>query len=437
MTDNILKIIDVYKKFYDNIVVHISSSKSKNIQLNGLETESIDYASDTTVYLRAVKEGRQISCGFSGVDVEAIEAFLNIYETAIMKLPSDENRFIPDYTAIDGDLKLVDNVYNEISMKDLIDIATKVTESAIKHDDRVTAVKQATASASIKELSIISSAGPILKRQKTLFSAGAYAIASDGTEDRDGYDYVSSTSLAKLPYNSTGIFAAENACSLLSARHINTDQYHIMFSADVMADFVELLLDLVDADSVYKGVSMLGDKLGQSVASSIFTLIDDPLMYGGAGSILFDDEGQACAPIEIIKDGQLKSFLHNSYTAKALGMPNNARAVLSGGGNIGIGCSNVILASTGTLSDSCPEYLKVTEVMGMHTADPVSGDFSVGISGMYYKDGKPAYPFKEAALSGNLADLLKGLLNVSDNKRTFGNITTADALFDKMTVSGV
>ncbi len=36
----------------------------KNIQLNGFETESIDYASDTTVYLRAVKDGRQISSGF-------------------------------------------------------------------------------------------------------------------------------------------------------------------------------------------------------------------------------------------------------------------------------------------------------------------------------------------------------------------------------------
>jgi PmbA protein len=322
-------------------------------------------------------------------------------------------------------------------MKELIDIATQVTNTAMKYDDRVTAVKQSTASASYKELTIISSAGPVLQRRKTIFSAGAYLIASDGSEDRDGYDYVSSTKLAQLDYKSTGLNAAENACSLLGAQHISTDKYYIMFTCEVMADFIELLLDLVDGDSVYKGVSMLGDKLGQKVASSVFTLIDNPLVNCGVGSILFDDEGQACEAVEIIKDGQLKSFLHNSYTAKALGMENNARAVLSGGGNIGIGCSNVILASTGTLDNEYPEYLKITEVMGMHTADPVSGDFSVGISGVYYKDGKPEYPFKEAALSGNLADLLEGLIHVFDNRRTFGNITTADALFDKMTVSGV
>ncbi len=118
-------------------------------------------------------------------------------------------------------------------------------------------------------------------------------------------------------------------------------------------------------------------------------------------------------------------------------MPNNARASLSGSGNIEIGCSNVILASTESLKNAPDKYLKITEVMGMHTADPVSGDFSVGISGIYYKDGEPAFPFKEAALSGNLADLLEGLLHVYDNTRNFGSISTADALFDKMTVSGV
>jgi PmbA protein len=85
----------------------------------------------------------------------------------------------------------------------------------------------------------------------------------------------------------------------------------------------------------------------------------------------------------------------------------------------------------------CRDFLKITEVMGMHTADPVSGDFSVGVSGIYYIDGTAAYPFKEAVLSGNLSDLLQGCTHVFAGGRTYGNITASDALFDKMTVSGV
>ncbi len=252
--------------------------------------------------------------------MEAIEAFLNIYESAIKKFPTDENRYIPEYHDVKGgDLQLVDDVYNELSMQELIDIAKSMTTAAFEYDDRVKAVKQSTASATSKELYMISSAGPVLKRAKTIFSAGAYTIASDGVEERDGYDHVMSTRLAELDYKSVGLSTAKNACSLLGAKHIETDKYHIVFSADVMADFIELLLDLVDGDSVYKGISMLGEKMGgHKVASDIFTLTDNPPhIKGGVGSILFDDEGQACEPVDIIKDGRLISFLHNSYTAKA------------------------------------------------------------------------------------------------------------------------
>jgi len=439
MTDKILKILGDYDRFYDDISVHISTSKSKNVQLNGFETESIDYSDDTTVYVRAVKEGKQVSCGFSGVDVDAIDSFLKVYEDAVAKLPADEFRFIPAYANVEGDLGLVDDIFENVSMKELMDIASTVTSTAMKYDSRVKSVKQSTASASKKITTLISTAGPIMTRAKTSFSAGAYAISSDGTDERDGYDFTLSTNLKGLDFQTSAIKAAENACLLLGAKHISTGDYHILFSADVMADFIELVLDLVDGDNVYKGISLLGEKMGENVASKVFTLVDDPSVYGGVGSRLFDDEGQRCSKIEIISEGKLKSFLHNSYTAKALGVKNNARGALSGSGNIGIGCTNILLASTTSesISDVCKDFLKITEVMGMHTADPVSGDFSVGISGVYYKDGQVAYPFKEAALSGNLADLLTGMIHAFDNRRTFGNITTSDTLFDKMTVSGV
>lgn len=123
----------------------------------------------------------------------------------------------------------------------------------------------------------------------------------------------------------------------------------------------------------------------------------------------------------------------------ALNEKNNARAVLTSGGNLAVGCTNVSVETTakGSPSEHVSEYLLITEVMGMHTADTVSGDFSVGISGIYVKDGVELHPFKEAVISGNLRHLLEGMIHIFDNRRTFGNITTADTLFDKMSVSGV
>jgi PmbA protein len=344
---------------------------------------------------------------------------------------------MPDYENFDADI-MVDKSFDDCSVETLSEMAKELTGSAMNADGRIKSVKQASVSASKSVTDIITSFGASLRRERTYFSATAYVIANDGDDESDAYEHQVKTSLAELDINELGIEAGRKACELLDAKRVKTDKYHILFSSDVMADFIELLLELTDGDNVYKKRSMLAGKLEQKIASSCFTLTDDPSLKNAAGSYTFDDEGQKASKTEIIKDGILKSFLHNSYTSKALGMGNSANASLGSGGNMSIDSSNVILESTTdkSIDEVCSEYLRVTEVMGMHTADPISGDFSVGISGVYFKDGKAVYPFREAVLSGNLKDLLNGITHVFSNKKTFGSITTADALFDKMTVSG-
>lgn len=439
MTDNIRSLLSDFESLYDNIAVFISSSRSKSVQLNGTEPENTEFADDTSLYVRAVKEGRVISSSFSGGDTGRIESFLADGRDAVLRLPADEFMFMPSYGEPVHRLALADAAFDKVTAEELTEMANAMTQAAVKKDGRVASVKQSAVSAALKETTLVSTCGPVINRSKTVFSSGIYLIASDGTDERDAYDSAMSTSLSGLEFLHSAEEAAVNACSLLGARQIKTGKYDILFSAAVMADFLDLVLELADGDNVYKGVSLLADSLGKNSASKALTLTDDPLMAGGIGSRAFDDEGQPCGKIEIFSEGVLNNFLHNSYTAKALGMDNNCHAALSGGGNIGIGSTNVSLHTTTDKkpADFCGEYLKVTEVMGMHTADTVSGDFSVGISGVYCKDGENAYPFREAVLSGNLRDLLNGLIHVFSNRRTFGNITTADTLFDKMSVSGV
>lgn len=439
MIYKINKILETYNSDYDSISVYLNSSLTRSVQLNGLELETSEFKNNEKTIIRAVKDGRIITAGFTGAGDDAVENFLKEGVKTIGNLPTDENRYIPDYTEIEGDLDVSDDSFESAGTPELIKIAEEITKSAMAADSRVKAVKQSGVTASKAKSIIISTAGPVLTSEKTNFSAGVYLISSDGKEDRDGYDSVSGTYLSALDYKSAGVNAAVNACSLLGAKYINTGKYDILFSAEVMADFMDLVLELVDAESVYKGVSMLKDKLGEKCASDNFSVYDDPRVQRGRASRLFDNEGQACERIDIFNNGKLENYLHNSYTAKALGMDNNARGFIGGGGNLSVGTTNVYLKPTTDKkpSDVSPNCLKVTEVMGMHTADPISGDFSVGVSGIIYKDGESAYPFKEAVLSGNLADLLGGTVHVFDNSRTFGNITTSDTLFDKMTVSGV
>jgi len=439
MTDKIRKILDNYNKDYDSISVYLDLSVSRNVQLEGTELETTGYKNAKKLVIRASKDGRMITAGFAGAGEDALDTFLKDGVKAIGSLPADENRYISEYAAPEGSIDICDETFDTATVPELIKIAESITRSAMESDSRVKAVKQSAVSASRNESIMISTAGPVITRLKTNFNTGAYLIASDGKEDRDGYDSTSGIHLAELDYSAVGINAAKNACSLLGAKHIDTGKYDILFSADVMSEFMDFVLELVDAESVYKGVSLLKGKLGEKCASDIFCVYDDPRIAKGVASRLADDEGQRCERVDIFSNGVLRNYLHNSYTAKALGMENNARGFVGGGGNLVVGTTNVFLQPTTDKKPEqiCPDCLKITEVMGMHTADPVSGDFSVGVSGIVFKAGEGIYPFKEAVLSGNLADLLTGAIHIFDNSRTFGNITTSDTLFDKMTVSGV
>ncbi len=49
---------------------------------------------------------------------------------------------------------------------------------------------------------------------------------------------------------------------------------------------------------------------------------------------------------------------------------------------------------------------EVYEVLGSHTADPVSGEFSFGVSGVLYHKGEKAEFLSEMALTGNVFEIL-------------------------------
>jgi len=61
---------------------------------------------------------------------------------------------------------------------------------------------------------------------------------------------------------------------------------------------------------------MIGDKVG----SKEVNIVDDPLIEGGYGYFLYDDEGVKGRRNYLYKEGKIAGFLHNRETAKAMGI---------------------------------------------------------------------------------------------------------------------
>jgi PmbA protein len=74
--------------------------------------------------------------------------------------------------------------------------------------------------------------------------------------------------------------------------------------------------------------------------------------------------------------------------------------------------------------------------MGMHTANPVSGDFSVGIAGVYIEKGELKYPVKEAIISGNVSQIFKNIKALGQDLTFYRNIGTPTLLVEGIDISG-
>jgi PmbA protein len=170
--------------------------------------------------------------------------------------------------------------------------------------------------------------------------------------------------------------------------------------------------------------------------------VDDGCIEGRLGSRPFDDEGVPVSRKYLIKDGVLKGYMYNVYTAKKEGRVSTGNAVRGGFARLPtVGPLNLSLAVSfpavhqGELSTLVENGLYVTDAMGIHTANPVSGEFSIGVSGSWIENGSVKHAVKEAVISGNILDFFKNVEGAGDDPRFYGNMASPSLLIGPTDIS--
>jgi len=199
------------------------------------------------------------------------------------------------------------------------------------------------------------------------------------------------------------------------------------------------LFDAVNGGAIYRHASFLAGRLGEKIASSALTVVDDPTMPGLFGTSPFDDEGVLSRRTVVIERGELKSYLLNSYTARKLGLKTTGNASRGITGNAGVGPGNFFIEA-GVRSEEeiirgLREGLYVTELIGAN-ANTVNGDYSAGAAGLWIENGELAYPVAEITIAGNLKQMLLDLNEAASNLEFRGSIAAPAILIGEMTVSG-
>jgi PmbA protein len=420
---------------------YISSTKELNIDVREARVETMKLAEERGLGLRVIREGRT---GFSfstdlspqGIEEASRQALANCEKTA-----EDTYNRLPSPGRSYADLDIYDPDIREAAVEQKIEMARQVEESARAYDPRVKIIESSAYQDGESLITIVNSLG--LKAVYRGAYCGIYiALAAvQGDDNQSGFDMDFSLKYKSLNPEKVGREAARRAVRMLGALPVTTRQAVVVLEPYVATGFLGVISPALTAEAVQKGRSLFAGKTGSYVASDKVTVIDDGALAGGIVSAPFDGEGVPTARTVLIEKGLLVQYLHNTYTAAKDGVSSTGNGVRgSFKGTPEVGATNLFIEAgpnpVEELFRDIKSGLYVTEVMGMHTANPISGDFSVGVSGLLIENGELTRPVRGMAMGGNIIEMFANIDMVGNNLRFFGSKGSPTIRIAGMTISG-
>jgi PmbA protein len=192
------------------------------------------------------------------------------------------------------------------------------------------------------------------------------------------------------------------------------------------------------ADNVQRGRSRLADKIGERIVTEDLSIFDDGTVDGGLNSAVCDDEGTASRRTSLVEDGVLKGYLYDIYTANKDGVKSTSNGFRgSFAGTPSVSGSNIIFDfKSHVMEDEINDAFLVTDVLGAHTANPITGDFSVEASNSFLLNDGDRKAIKKAMISGNIYDLLADAIAVGDEVKQRGSFIVPKLLLHDVRVVG-
>ena len=176
----------------------------------------------------------------------------------------------------------------------------------------------------------------------------------------------------------------------------------------------------LEATAVAKGNSVFTGKLGEQIASTKVTAIDDGTIPNAWGSLNIDDEGNKTQKNVLIENGILKSYMIDRLNGRRMGMAP------TGSGRR----QSYKFAPTSRMTntyidngeDSPEEIIKsikdglYAKKMGGGSVNPVTGEFNFAVSeGYIVKNGEIQEPVRGASLIGKGSEILMNIDMVGNN----------------------
>lgn len=425
----------------DQSEAFLIKSKDLTIDVSNGSVETLKLAEDRGLGVRVFRNCRIGFAYTSDLGQTAVDEIINQALANSDKTSPDEYNYMPKPGGQYTNLELFDPEIEKISVEEKIDIARNIEKKAKEYDARIAITERSSYFDAEYEITLLNSLGISADYKGAYCGCYADLVAEDKGDNQTGFAIRLSLKYKDLDPSNVGQEAAEKAVRKLGATTVGTQKAVIIFDPYVATNFLGVIAPALSAEAVQKGKSLFAGKVGQRVASDKLTITDFGAMPNGIASAPFDGEGVPTTKTVLVSGGELKGFLHNTYTAAKDGVPSTGNGIRSSFKSTPeVGVTNFYIEpgphKPEDLIKDITAGLYITDVMGMHTANPISGDFSVGAAGIWIENGKMTKPVRGVAIAGNILDLLQEVEGVGTDLTFFGSKGSPTVRISKMTISG-
>jgi len=404
--------------------------------------EKITTAEDYAVAVRLLKDKK---IGFSyttQLDLSAIKKLVDHLKEITQRLKPDEGNVFKT----SRDRISVESPFDKngvmLTIDEKIDKITSFERNLIKLHPYVAGTRETTFSEVIYEVEFANSFGVEFSYSGTFYSIVTSVLAQSPRGDKTvTWGYKESPYLLDLKLEELAKELTQKAVDTLDPQPMESKTTPVLFHRSAFVQLLEEFSPLFSGESALKKKTPLLGREGSQVAVEGFTLIDDGTLKGGVSTHPYDDEGVSQRRTVLIENGIHKGFYHSLSTAVKMGQEptgNGFRESISSPPQAAI--SNLYLkpgeADFEELVNTEEKVLVVYELMGLHTADSVSGDFSLGAVGVVYKNGKKVSAFRGVTVAGNFLDLIKDISHIGNDLTFYSNVGSPSVLVKNITVGG-
>ena len=417
---------DAYEIYIDE--TKLIELDSKQDELNFAKEEI-----DLGLGIRVIKDNK-IGFAFTSNLEKIVETANQAVENTKLN-KTDENYAFSETGKVRDVKKVYDNKFNDLNLDESVEVLKTVISTATDSGCDVTG---SGFSASEGRSLIINSNDVSIENKGTGFGIGLSV-----TIQKDGKIATAYNSQSSRFFHIDGEKLANEVCDLaknsLETKPIETNDYDVVLDYYAATGLLQTFIGAFDGENVGRGRSILKDKIGTEIANPTLSIIDNPLLEKGMYSTKCDGEGSVSQKTDLIKEGVLSSFIYDIYTA------NKQNVETTSNGFRGSYITTPMISPSNLefkfsemkdLSEVDKGVL-TTSVLGAHTANPISGDFSVEASNAFkIENGELTDPVEKAMISGNIFEIMKKVEGLNSEIKQYGSFIIPKLLVHDLRVVG-